>query len=60
VATIWTRLAQMATAHLPLKTLPLPIEIPSFKEVLQWPVQRDTEPGSVWLRKVLRETAAAG
>jgi DNA-binding transcriptional LysR family regulator len=59
VATIWTRLAQMATAHLPLKTLPLPIEIPSFKEVLQWPVQRDAEPGSVWLRKILQETAAA-
>lgn len=59
VATIWTRLAQMATAHLPLKTLPLPVEIPAFKEVLQWPVQRDTEPGSVWLRKVLQETAAA-
>jgi LysR family transcriptional regulator, nod-box dependent transcriptional activator len=59
VATIWTRLAQMATTHLPLKTLPLPIEIPSFKEVLQWPVQRDAEPGNVWLRKVLQETAAA-
>jgi DNA-binding transcriptional LysR family regulator len=59
VATIWTRLAQMATAHLPLKTLPLPIEIPSFKEVLQWPVQRDAEPGSIWMRKVLQDTAAA-
>jgi DNA-binding transcriptional LysR family regulator len=59
VATIWTRLAQMATAHLPLKTLPLPIEIPGFKEVLQWPVQRDAEPGNMWLRKVLQETAAS-
>jgi LysR family nod box-dependent transcriptional activator len=59
LATIWTRLAQMATAHLPLKTLPLPIEIPGFKEVLQWPVQRDAEPGSMWLRKVLQETAAS-
>jgi DNA-binding transcriptional LysR family regulator len=58
VATIWTRLAAMATKHLPLKQLPLPVEIPSFKEVLQWPVQRDTEPGSTWLRQVLQETAA--
>ena len=59
VATIWTRLAQMATAHLPLKTLPLPIDIPAFKEVLQWPVQRDAEPGNMWMRKVLQDTAAA-
>jgi LysR family transcriptional regulator, nod-box dependent transcriptional activator len=58
VATIWSRLAEMATAHLPLKQLPLPVEIPSFKEVLQWPVQRDTEPGNVWLRRILRETAS--
>ena len=57
VATIWTRLAAMATAHLPLKQLPLPVEIPSFKEVLQWPVQRDAEPGSIWMRQVLQETA---
>jgi LysR family nod box-dependent transcriptional activator len=60
VATIWTRLAHMATAHLPLKQLPLPIAIPSFREVLQWPVQRDAEPGSVWMRGVLQETAGAG
>ena len=59
LATIWTRLAEMATAHLPLKQLSLPIEIPSFKEVLQWPVQRDAEPGSVWMRRVLQETAGS-
>jgi DNA-binding transcriptional LysR family regulator len=59
VATIWTRLAEMATSHLPLRQLPLPVEIPSFKEVLQWPVQRDAEPGSIWMRQVLQETAGA-
>jgi DNA-binding transcriptional LysR family regulator len=57
IATIWTRLAEMATAHLPLKQMRLPIEIPAFKEVLQWPVQRDREPGNIWMRQVLQETA---
>lgn len=60
IATIWARLARMATAHFPLKLLPLPIEIPSFREVLQWPVQRDAEPGTLWLRQVLRDTADTG
>ncbi len=58
IATIWTRLAENATTHLPLKQLPLPIEIPAFTDVLQWPVQRDAEPGSMWMRKVLQETAS--
>ena len=58
VATIWTRLAHLATMHLPLKLLTLPLEIPRFLEVLQWPVHRDAEPGNIWLRNMLRETAA--
>ena len=35
-----------------------PLEIPRFLEVLQWPVHRDAEPGNIWLRNMLRETAA--
>jgi LysR family nod box-dependent transcriptional activator len=57
LATIWTRLARMAAQHLPIRLVPLPVDIPPFQEVLQWPAHRDTDPGSHWLRETLREEA---
>jgi LysR family nod box-dependent transcriptional activator len=58
LATIWSRLARISTKQLPLKVLPLPTEIPAFREVLQWPLHRDADPGTIWLRELMRETAA--
>jgi LysR family nod box-dependent transcriptional activator len=58
LATIWSRLASDAVRHLPLRQLPLPIEIPALHEVLQWPAHRDTDPGCQWLKNVLVEAAA--
>jgi LysR family nod box-dependent transcriptional activator len=57
LATIWTRLAREAAQRLPLKLLPVPVEIPTFQEVLQWPAHRDSEPGIVWVRSVLQSVA---
>lgn len=58
LATTWTRLARLTARHQPLTILPLPITIPSFREVVQWPVHRDAEPGIAWLRTLIGETAA--
>lgn len=57
VATIWSRLAHISTKQLPLKVISLPTEIPAFREVLQWPLHRDADPGTIWLRELMRETA---
>lgn len=58
LATIWTRLAQHAAERLPLKLLPMPVEIPPFQEALQWPAHRDLEPGGIWLRTVMQQVTA--
>ena len=57
LATIWSRLAQLSVKQYGLKILPMPVEIPAFREVLQWPVHRDAEPGTVWLRSVMGDVA---
>jgi LysR family nod box-dependent transcriptional activator len=59
LATIWSRLARMAVKQYRLKILPMPVEIPAFCEVLQWPVHRDAEPGTVWLPTLMAEVAGS-
>ncbi len=58
IATMHTRLARLAAGQLPLRLLPLPIELPRMTEMLQWPAHLREEPGCLWLRKILEETAA--
>jgi DNA-binding transcriptional LysR family regulator len=58
VATMHMRLAKSAATWLPLRLLPLPIALPRMTEILQWPTHHTNEPGSIWLRTILRETAA--
>jgi DNA-binding transcriptional LysR family regulator len=58
IATMHTRLAKQAAAHLPLRLLPLPVEIPGMTEMLQWPAHHTEEPGSLWLRAILKETSS--
>lgn len=58
LATMHTRLARLAADYLPLRLLPLPIELPRMIEMLQWPAHHREEPGSIWLRKILQETAS--
>jgi LysR family nod box-dependent transcriptional activator len=58
VATMHLRLAKQAAAALPLRLLPLPIPLPQMTEVMQWPAHHSGEPGSLWLRRIIQETAA--
>ncbi len=58
IATVPTGLAEFSARRLPLRVVPLPVEIPKRIEVLQWPKFQDHDPGSVWLRAILKEEAA--
>lgn len=58
IATVATRLARKYSAFLPLKLIPLPIEVPPMTEVLQWHKYHDRDPAYIWLRGVLSDRAA--
>ncbi len=57
IATMHRRHAKIVAQVLPLRLLPLPIVLPRMIEMLQWPVHHSEEPGSLWLREILRDTA---
>lgn len=59
IATLPHRLAAKIARQFPLKLIPCPVEIPRFTENIQWHKFRDTDPSVVWLRQLLRDTAAA-
>ena len=51
---------RLALAHaqaLPLKILPVPIEMPRLVEMIQWHQYRDRDPGRVWMTGVLQQAA---
>jgi DNA-binding transcriptional LysR family regulator len=58
IATVATRLAKKYAQFLPLKLIPLPIEVPPMTEVLQWHKYHDQDPAYIWLRGVLKCSAA--
>jgi DNA-binding transcriptional LysR family regulator len=55
IATVHSRLAKQAEHTLPVKALPLPIQIPPMKQAVQWHKYRTKDPGLVWLRDLLHE-----
>lgn len=57
IATMHTRLAKLYAKYLPLRLVPFPIEIPKLTETLQWHKYEDLDPGCIWLRKIMNETA---
>jgi DNA-binding transcriptional LysR family regulator len=57
IATMHSRQARQAAQVLPLRLLPLPIALPRMIEMLQWPAHHANEPGSLWLRGILQDTA---
>jgi len=59
VATLHRRLASFYQRYLPLKLVAPPLEIPRLEESMQWHRSRDRDPGTVWLRSVLKNAIAA-
>lgn len=57
IATMHTRLARKLGASLPIRLVTPEFDIPRLNEVLQWHKYRDLDPGSMWLRDVIIETA---
>jgi DNA-binding transcriptional LysR family regulator len=58
ITTITTRLAMRYANILPLKLVPLPIEIPRLVELLHWHRVHDQDPAHIWVRGVLKDTVA--
>jgi LysR family nod box-dependent transcriptional activator len=56
-ATVQTRLAQWYAGFLPIKVLPLPINIPPLKMVMQWHRFQNHDPAHSWMRDQIRQAA---
>lgn len=54
IATIHRRLADFYARYLPLKFVAPPLEMPTLTEAIVWHKYRDGDPGSIWLREVLK------
>jgi LysR family nod box-dependent transcriptional activator len=52
------RLAFVYSKMMPLKILPMPVEMPKLVEMIQWHQYRDRDPARVWLTQLLIEAAA--
>ena len=59
IATITTRLALKYAEILPIKLVPLPIDIPVLVEVLHWHRAHNQDPAHLWFRQVLKAAVAA-
>ena len=58
VATVQRGLAEVYATYLPLRLIPPPFELPPLIETVQWHTCFDKDPGSTWLRRILKEAAA--
>lgn len=57
IATMHGRLARQWANNLPLRILPAPMDIPVMSWSLQWHQYRDLDPGTQWMRNLIRDTA---
>jgi len=54
IATLHRRLALFYQRYLPLTIIQPPFEIATLQESMQWHKSRDRDPGTVWLRSLLK------
>ncbi len=54
IATLHRRLAVFHQRSLPLKLIKPPFEIATLQESMQWHKSRDRDPGTLWLRSLLK------
>jgi DNA-binding transcriptional LysR family regulator len=59
IATVATRLALKYAGLLPIKLVPVPIDMPPMVEMLQWHRAHDHDPAHIWLRAQMRDAVAA-
>ncbi|WP_027532979.1 LysR family transcriptional regulator [Bradyrhizobium sp. WSM3983] len=58
IGTMPSLLARHFGKTTPLRIVALPLPIPSFSEAVQWPALHNTDPASIWMRKILLEQAS--
>ena len=58
IATVPARLARKYAGLLPIKLLPVPVDIPPIVEVLQWHLAHDRDPAHLWFRSQLKDGVA--
>lgn len=57
VATVHTRLAQLYAHYLPLRVLPLPLDLPPLVEMMQWHAINNSDPAHIWMRHLILDQA---
>ncbi|WP_298491207.1 LysR family transcriptional regulator [uncultured Maritimibacter sp.] len=55
IATVHGHIARLAAASLPITVHPLPFDVPTLKQGMQWHTYRSTDPGLMWLRGIIVE-----
>ncbi|MBN1570225.1 MAG: LysR family transcriptional regulator [Acidobacteria bacterium] len=58
IATVMSRMARLCAEHLPIRLIPPPFAIPTVTHCLQWHRYQDQDPGSIWLRALLKQVAS--
>jgi len=58
IATVATRLARAYARFLPLKLMPVPIEMPPMTEMVQWHRAHDLDPAHLWFRGELHDAVS--
>jgi LysR family transcriptional regulator, nod-box dependent transcriptional activator len=59
IATVHARLARRLQPALPITLMPVPLPMPALEQAMQWHKYRSQDPGLVWLRRLLKDAAAA-
>jgi len=54
LATVHSRLARAVAAHLPIRILELPFELPRMPQTMQWHTYRTNDPALIWLKDMMR------
>ncbi|KRR24314.1 LysR family transcriptional regulator [Bradyrhizobium lablabi] len=57
IATMPSRLAQHFAKTMPLRIVETPLPLPAFTEAIQWPALHNTDPASIWMRRIMLQEA---
>ncbi|WP_342723685.1 transcriptional regulator NodD1 [Bradyrhizobium sp. B097] len=58
IGTMPLRLARHFEQQMPLRIVEPPLPLPTFTEAVQWPALHNTDPASMWMRRILLEEAS--
>ncbi|MGY4568208.1 transcriptional regulator NodD1 [Bradyrhizobium sp. USDA 3256] len=58
IGTMPLRLARHFEKRMPLRIVEPPLPLPTFTEAVQWPAFHNTDPASIWMRRILLDEAS--